>query len=179
MENNGLKGEKIEPVDDFFEKLNQEKDTWYTTLWWFLRYKIKGFFAHDITYKIRRFWQRGVRGWANSDCWSLDYSLAKVITDTVKYLRDNSHGYPTGLTPAKWRAILDKIIYTFEISQKISEDNLYLIEDNKERQKWQKTLKNIKRKHGPNGSRCMSIREIKKYNEGWENFREFYHNLWD
>jgi hypothetical protein len=52
---------------------------------------------------------RGRHGWAPSDTWSLDHYLARVISESVLYLRDHTHGYPAGLSPDQWHDILTAI----------------------------------------------------------------------
>ncbi len=37
---------------------------------------------------IRHFWQRLYRGWDDSDTWSLDYSLAKLILPRLKRFKE-------------------------------------------------------------------------------------------
>jgi hypothetical protein len=68
--------------------------------------------------------QRGQRGFADSDVWSLDVYLAKLIAGSVKVLRDNLHGCPPELCSETetwaddgvkaWAAILDEISVGFD-----------------------------------------------------------------
>ena len=51
--------------------------------------------------RLRWFWQRGRRGWADGDVWSLDYYLARVIAESVEYLRRTNHGNPCLGTPPR------------------------------------------------------------------------------
>jgi hypothetical protein len=44
--------------------------------------------------QVRWFVQRGRRGWADRDMWSLDGYLCRVAGETVARLRDTGHGYP-------------------------------------------------------------------------------------
>lgn len=56
--------------------------------------------------------QRVSRGWSDRDTWSLDHHLSTVIRDSVRHLRDNTHGYPgTPDVPTfeDWQRILDEI----------------------------------------------------------------------
>ena len=71
-------------------------------------------------------YQRLVRGWDDSDTWSLDYALAKQILPRLRRFRDlRGGGVPSRLLPcdsdkaielaqAEWLAILDKMIAAFE-----------------------------------------------------------------
>lgn len=45
----------------------------------------------------KRFWQRGRRGWADSDTWSFDHYLLTVIPDAIALIRETKHGYPTSM----------------------------------------------------------------------------------
>jgi hypothetical protein len=61
-------------------------------------------------YDIKAFWQRGKRGWSNSDAWSFDTYLAKVIRDGVQHLNDTKHGWPgEPMTYEEWGQILTEI----------------------------------------------------------------------
>jgi len=58
--------------------------------------------------KIKSFFQRGYRGWADEDTWDFDYYLAKVIINGLKHLKK----YSNGIEPTP--EILDKIIEGFD-----------------------------------------------------------------
>lgn len=66
-----------------------------------------------VYWPARTFWERGRRGWSVSDTWGLDTYLSRVIAGGVERLRDDLHGYPGGLTPEKWEAILTEIAAGF------------------------------------------------------------------
>lgn len=59
-------------------------------------------------------WQRITRGWDDSETWSLDYSLAKIILPRLKRFKEVSPMTPYGTTEAEWNATLDKMIAAFE-----------------------------------------------------------------
>lgn len=62
-----------------------------------------------------RFWTDKRRyGWSEEDLWGLDHFYAKLFVDTLTVFRDYQHGYPNGLTPESWRAILDEMIEGFQ-----------------------------------------------------------------
>jgi len=63
----------------------------------------------EIYRKIKKFIQRGQRGWSDEDTWSLDEYLAKVISETTKHLAKNTCSFPTELTPQRWVKILKRI----------------------------------------------------------------------
>lgn len=74
---------------------------------------------------IRFFFQRLIRGWDDSETWSLDHSLAVVILPRLKRFRKLTVGTPGDLTQKEWYAILDQMIETFEFiaSEKYWEAN--------------------------------------------------------
>jgi len=135
-------------------------------------------FVERIPLDVKTFIQRGKRGWANRDTWSFDYYLTKVISEAVYHLKENTNGMPNDLTEGQWIDILNKIIYTFELAKRMSEDELYLIKDKKVRDKWQKTLDELNKKH-KSRDRCMTNKEIREYEEGWKLFKEYFFELWD
>ena len=71
-----------------------------------LRRKINNFecnVKYDISHWFRRnfrpaitFYQRGKRGWADEDTWSIDATLSKIIPEMLRYLADNGNGTPCG-----------------------------------------------------------------------------------
>ena len=55
--------------------------------------------------RVRRFWQRGRRGWSTEDAWSLNSYLARIIADAVDYQRRHGHSRPVSITEAEWDRI--------------------------------------------------------------------------
>lgn len=111
----------------------------------------------EIYRKIKKFIQRGQRGWSDEDTWSFDYYLAEVISGGCKYLTDNSHSYPDGLTEKKWKRILNKI-------SEISEVN-----------RVENTLFNL-----PNEEFIDEVKSAhKKQKEALELFIKHFNDLWD
>jgi len=47
---------------------------------------------------IKAFYQRGKRGWADRDCWSLDWYLSGVMVEAINHLRKTAHGFPSSLS---------------------------------------------------------------------------------
>jgi hypothetical protein len=143
------------------------------TLW----YRTKDI-PRDIVRKIIRGIQRGYNGWANEDTWGLCNYLSTVIHQSVHHLKENIHGMPLDLTEGQWIDILNEITYAFELTKRISNDDLYLIRDPKKREKWQKTLDELNKKYKEN-CRCMTPKEIRAYEKGWKLFKKYFFNLWD
>lgn len=65
---------------------------------------------------IEFFFQRCWRGWDDSETFSLDFSLAKIILPRLKRFHQIKCGYPASMTKEEWNIILDKMIAMFEFS---------------------------------------------------------------
>ena len=152
------------------------------------KHPVKWFF-HDLYYSIIRFCertpreiktfiQRGIRGYGDSDTWSLEYYLANTIEHSVKHLKENINGFAPDMTEGQWIDILNAISYTFYLAKRCAEGDLFLIRDKKQREKFDKTLENINKEHDRN-DRCMSYQEIRDYDLGWVFFKKYFFNLWD
>lgn len=77
------------------------------------RYVIIGFIPDKIR-RVKWFIQRGRRGYADCDLWSLDSYLARMLPQALRQLRDTSHGYPQDLTFEEWDMILTQMAEGFE-----------------------------------------------------------------
>lgn len=62
----------------------------------------------------RWFIQRGKRGYADCDVWSLDYYLSGWLPKALREHKNNSQSYPKGLTQKKWQAMLEKMAKGFD-----------------------------------------------------------------
>jgi len=53
------------------------------------------------------------------DIFNLNHATAKFIVPRLKLFRERTYSYPMGLTPEKWKVILDDMIFAleFEINQ--------------------------------------------------------------
>ena len=72
-------------------------------------------FKHKLWTRTYRFlWQKLTRGWDDSETWSLDYSLAKLILSRLKRYKEISITYPLELTVEQWDSYLDEMIFAFE-----------------------------------------------------------------
>lgn len=130
-------------------------------------------FLEDIPRYTKSFLQRGKRGYANSDVWGLGYYLSDIIEHSVGDLKKNLNGHPTELSEGQWVDILNSISYTFYLAKKCSAGDLALIRDKKDREKFNKIFKER------NVIRCMNLKEIRAYDLGWKNFKEYFFSLWD
>ena len=55
---------------------------------------------------VVRFYQRGRYGWSEQDAYNADRHLARVVSGTTGWLAENATGYPEGMTPDQWTAML-------------------------------------------------------------------------
>jgi len=88
---------------------------------------IRRFFL-NIPYNLKRlkwFYQRGKRGWADCDWWGMDYYLVGIIIPMLRRLRASQMGHPVGLTEEEWGARLGEMIEGFEAAQRVLEDEYY------------------------------------------------------
>ncbi len=71
-------------------------------------------FIRDIYTEIKYFIQRGKRGWSDRDAWGWCTYHTKTVIAVLKYLQENRHGYPHGLTSKQWDKVLNTMIIGFQ-----------------------------------------------------------------
>ena len=126
----------------------------------------------DTRLYIVSFFQRGFRGYADSDTWDFDLYLAKVISQGVKHLKKFEQGCPNDiynkykdrtdltqkekdkLSMKEWHTILDIIVRGFELVPELFEA---------------KVLKNKKLKDG----------HMYELERAFDFLKKYYFNLWD
>lgn len=88
---------KYEP--DLFDR--NGPDPWRTRIYWTARrfFSAARSAPRDIYYSIKYFIQRGRRGWANCDTWSLDSYLNGWLPSALRYLKAHKHGTPCSMFP--------------------------------------------------------------------------------
>ena len=92
-----------------------------------MNYRIKNFldFPHHFR-RLKWFYQRGRRGWADCDWWGMDYYLVGIILPMLKVLRAKTMSYPgdeEASTPEGWDNILDQMIEGFEAAKRVLDDD--------------------------------------------------------
>jgi hypothetical protein len=180
------KGKSYKSVDEMLKEFDtrRQEEKKRNPLWYYgsiAYYRIQGYLK-EIPLMIKTFFQRGKRGWANSDTWNFDYYLAKVISEGVLHLYKCQHGHPSDLTEEKWQGILLEIVYTFKTAQKII-DREWLYTPLKEfnwnkYKKMKKLAEKFNKKHNDN-HRVMTKIEIARFERGFDLFRKYSFNLWD
>lgn len=106
-----------ESVIDFDEKFE-----WHRTCKlgdWILDKTPYGWRAYYKVQDIKRWfvtiYQRLRYGVADSECWSLDYTLSLYILPRLKHFKKMTrYTYPSNITPERWEEILDEMIWAFE-----------------------------------------------------------------
>lgn len=76
----------------------------------------------NIFREIKWFFQRGKRGWADCDTWSLDHYITSWMPEALKYFKENCHGYPANISREEWDNILKEMILGFKADRE--KDNL-------------------------------------------------------
>jgi len=150
-----------------------------------LKYRVERFFS-DIKFKlltpnkeVNYFLQRADKGWAKRDTWNFDNYLSKVIKDGLRYLKKTMHGYPSNLTEKQWNKVLDNIIWTFDIANKISEgDIIYL---NCKEEEYTKLRNKLIRGYDKKKlhTKVLTKREYKEFKLGFDLFEKYFFNLWN
>ena len=141
--------------------------------------------------EIYWFFQRGFRGYADCDCWSLDNYLAKIIVGGVKNLKKYKMGFPVpewfkeprDMTEEEerkafneWQEVIDTIIFAFDMIHKEGCGTVYY---------WYKgceaVYESLKKNHSDLYSdvRFLTEEEQKKVELGQQLFIKHYFDLWD
>lgn len=64
---------------------------------------------------FKRYFQRFIRGWDDSDIWNLNHTAAEFLLPRLKLFKEKHHGYPMGLSEETWEAEIDKMILAFDL----------------------------------------------------------------
>jgi len=116
--------------------------------------------------------QRGFRGWADCDWWSMDYYLIDIIIPMLKTLRDNQMGHPCDLTEEQWVEKLNEMIEGFEAGKRVLDDEYYEIvsPDFPEKDATRKEVLEWGR---------MNMADQKIFKQKMKIFIKYFFNLWD
>lgn len=118
-------------------------------------------YAQDVYLEMKWFIQRGCRGYSDSDVWGWCSHHSRMMVGVLKQLRRTTHGYPIGLSPARW----DKKLKTMQEGfQAMVDEEDDVISYKKLSQKQHRKLMK---------SRALKLRKALGL------FQEHYYNLWD
>lgn len=170
---------------------------WFYNKYWDIRafiYNIPNM-PMDFYRKCKRGWQRAYRGWADEDTWSLSSYLSKVIKESLVYFKNNQHTIPGDFVTSnsavavahseeKWNEILNKIIWTFEVNEKIDNGSwFYPVRADRftdeDVEKLKKLISELKKLETGEEYHIMTDYEVARYRSGWELFQKYYFSLWD
>jgi len=128
-----------------------------------------------IPMRVRRFIQRGKRGYDEVTWWKLDTVLTDIIIPNLKKLKKRHCGYPGGLTDEKWEEILDDMIFAWEFKKRIQDSDILgdaRPEESYEKMKeFQDELSFI--------TEVPPEEDYDKYQKGMKLFIKYFDNLWD
>ena len=125
----------------------------------------------DRPYQIKAFYQRGKRGWADRDCWSLGYYLPGVIQESVDHLRKNNMGMPCGLKEDEWDKILKDISEGFALVEKEANNEVYSLRDTPKKKR-AKIISQVK-------IAFLTDKEEAKIKLAYKLLQEYMIGLWD
>lgn len=196
--------EKFHRYKDFDQMMEdlKIKGVWENIYWTIRRYWIWFWdIPRDVHRAIKRFYQRGRRGWADEDVWCIASYLIKVVPGMLKRLRKIKHGIPMAAFAEEgkgeygnhtdeqfkeaekvWDEIMGKMIKTFEMAYNILDNDwFYQKSENwsqEEADKFDDIWKKPRWKYKP-VPRSMTKKECQEYEEGWRLFQEHFYSLWD
>ena len=74
---------------------------------------------------IRRFLERGKKGYCYEDIWSFDNWLSKTIANGLREFKQNCHTYPNDIDDwEEWMTTLDEMIECFDEQGRIIDENI-------------------------------------------------------
>jgi len=166
-------------VDEMLDDLHTRKD-WtifdYIQHYWYIYFWN---YVSDVPLRVKTFIQRGQRGWADSDTWCFDYYLSKVIAEGVKHLLK----YGNSCWTKKDANALKEIIQTFKTAEQITSH--YLIYTSSKKFTWsaykkqKRTCKYMNKKFKRGKYRPMTLREVIRFEKGFEILKDKFFYLWD
>lgn len=193
--------------DDMFEKKTPWQTRLYYTVYRFFRWNWI-FHPTQWYYNTKYFIQRGRRGWANCDTWSLDYYLNTWMPEALEYLKKHTHSVPmmvftdeeskameapyeknkevydgaVDAASARWGAIMDKMIEGFKAARRMDEG---LYEEELGEYPLHRPANMSKEEFvAQRGERCKRIKGLLERDEairveGMTLFVKYYNDLWD
>ena len=85
--------------------------------WWVYRFVVR---LLDIPGFVWAFFQRGWRGYADRDLWSLDGYLSRWLPQALRQFARTTHSYPgNGMTDTEWIVLVHKMADGFEAHRRL------------------------------------------------------------
>ncbi len=85
---------------------------WWEPVWWGFSGRLGEIFS--IPKRIKWFIQRGTRGYADCDTWSLDSYIAGWLPSALRQFADEAFSHPIGTPMGKWKKTLRDIATNLE-----------------------------------------------------------------
>ena len=120
--------------------------------------------AKEVSYKLRKKWQRFLRGYAWDDVWNIDSWFMETLEPMLRHLAKNSHGYPMAFEDdKKWTEILLEMADCLHMMRSIKECEGPYKDMPEGKEKWEKET------------------ELYQKNKGrfFELFVKYFEDLWD
>lgn len=165
-------------LEEFKQKMEEKE-----TIWRRLRYApIRFWNVHCSNWhrKIKWFFQRGHRGWADCDCWSLDWYLADWLPKALRQLRKTQHGCSAEMFDKeykkkgktnecwKWDEILGEMAQGFDEIRKVMNNDHW---DGISKKSWtDKDAENARKK---------DKESTEKFKRSMNLMKRFFLSLWD
>jgi hypothetical protein len=176
---------KYSSIEDLNHALDGDYHWWeWIEIYW---HRYIWFPLSDIPRNIKSFFQRGIRGYADSDVWSMHYYLSKVILNMLIDLKKNKHGYPAtwdhdkkkwDYNEKRWDNILDEMIAGFAIIRKCEEGNDDIEYGAHLSQKEKRRIESAMQEKYPKW-RYTTKEEEDRIKKAFDLFYTYYHGLWD
>lgn len=140
--------------------------------------------------EAKYFWQRGTRGWADCDVWSMDGHLCDIIVPMLQQLRENKLGFPESLITAecpeeqaagKWDGMLEAMIKGFTAGRCIISDEGaegFFGPGPEEGEDFMDYIKKPSQ-FDSEGYKAWQAERQAEFHAGMKLFHEFFFGLWD
>lgn len=170
-------------VDDFIDRLEKERASYHPVKKWFMSKSMMGYNGWywlknphriiptaflDSKAHVKLFCQRGVRGWADQDTWSLDYYILSWLPDALEKVAEDSHGYPSNYGFSD-QDIADWVARGRSSAEQIDKNhsyNLYVAE-----------LRDIATIFREINQNHFTL-EAERFEEAWERLGKIFFHLW-
>lgn len=67
------------------------------------------FLIKDLPFRLRRNFQRFLRGWSYSDVWDIDFWFMEMVEPMLRHLKENHIAHPYEYTSEEWEARLEQM----------------------------------------------------------------------
>lgn len=157
-------------LDELKAELNKPKSWIVEVYWWCYR------FWHNqvktLPKETKWFFQRGYRGYADCDVWSMDGYLTDIIPAMIRRLMTYKNSYPPEFQNIEeWLQILDEIASGFELMKAWEEDYAAVLGDS--------TYVNFKNPVWKAKLEAKEKEVYEKFEKAKELFCKWYGHLWD